>query len=249
VTAAGGGAMLEVRDVDAYRGAAHVLRKVSLRLGPAETVCVVGRNGAGKTTTMESIMGLLPVESGSVSLAGRDVSRLPAHQRVREGMGFAPEDAGVFPELTVSENLFVSRWVRGRWRKSGGTSPSAAGDADARIAAVFPEIQAFLERKGQNLSGGQKKMVSIARAMVLAPVVLLLDEPFEGLAPIVVDRFIEAVNAIKSMGISLLIAASNLTTAMRVADRIYVIDRGEILYAGAAASVCDDQEVMRTIRG
>jgi branched-chain amino acid transport system ATP-binding protein len=129
-----------------------------------------------------------------------------------------------------------------------GSSP-AGGEAEARILALFPEVQGFMGRPGLNLSGGQKKMVAITRAMLLSPAVLLLDEPFEGLAPVVVSRFIDAVKQIKAMGISLLIAESNLTTAARVADRLYAIDRGEILFEGNPRSAFANEEVMRTIRG
>jgi len=187
--------MLEVQHLNTFRGPAHVLRDLALRVGDAETVCLVGRNGAGKTTTIDSIMGLLPVKSGTVTFNGRDISKLPAHERALGGIGYAPEDAGIFPDLTVAE------------------------------------------------------MVAIARALTLGPSILLLDEPFEGLAPVVVSRFIEAAQRIKAMGVSLLIAESNLMTASRVADRLYAIDRGEIIFEGPPARAFENLEVMRTIRG
>jgi branched-chain amino acid transport system ATP-binding protein len=210
----------------------------------AEVVCLVGRNGAGKTTTLESAMGLLPTRSGTVTFRGRDITPLPAHQRAKVGLGFAPEDAGIFPELTVAENLEIGRWLASRAGHGAGAS-----DVDRRILALFPEIETFLSRRGLNLSGGQKKMVAIARAMALAPSILLLDEPFEGLAPVVVTRFIEAARRIKAMGISLLIAESNVTNAARVADRLYAIDRGEILFSGAPSDALANDEVMKTLRG
>jgi branched-chain amino acid transport system ATP-binding protein len=233
-------AVLDLERVNTFRGAAHVLRDVSLRVGAAETVCLVGRNGAGKTTTLESAMGLLPVRAGRVTFLGRDVTRLPAHQRARLGIGFAPEDAGVFPDLTVAENLELGHWLAGA---------AARDDGHARMLALFPEIEAFTTRRGSNLSGGQKKMVAIARAMALSPSVLLLDEPFEGLAPVVVTRFLDAAVRIKAMGISLLIAESNVTNAARVADRLYAIDRGEIIFAGAAQQALENAAVMKTLRG
>src|SRR5574341_6473 len=167
---------------------------------------VVGRNGAGKTTTMESIMGFLPVRSGRIVFHGEEVTALPVHQRARRGMGYAPEGSEIFPELTVAENMMISRWM------------SARADVDERAFSVFPEVRELLRRQGMNLSGGQRKMVAIARGMALAPTLLLLDEAFEGLAPVVVKRFRDAVLKIEDLGISLLIAESNLVNAARIAD-------------------------------
>jgi branched-chain amino acid transport system ATP-binding protein len=231
--------VLEVVRMVAYRGPAQVLRDVSLRVDDGEAVCLVGRNGAGKTTTIDSIMGLLSLRGGQVSFRGRDITRLPAHERARLGLGYAPEDCGIFPDLTVEENFQITDWLT----KSAGTP------AGEQIFGVFPEVRGFLKRQGLHLSGGQKKMVAITRAMTLAPAVLLLDEPFEGLAPVVVTRFIEAVKAIKAMGISLLIAESNVTNAARVADRFYAIDRGEIIFEGHPRDVLQNQDVLKTIRG
>jgi branched-chain amino acid transport system ATP-binding protein len=230
--------LLEVAGVVTYRGAAQVLRGVSLTVGEREAVCLVGRNGAGKTTTVDSIMGLLPVRGGRVSFQGREITRLPAHARARLGLGYAPEDAGVFPDLTVAENFEIAEWLAPRGRQ-----------AENDPFAVFPEVQALLSRRGLNLSGGQKKMVAITRAMSLKPSILLLDEPFEGLAPVIVTRLIEAVKTIKTLGISLLIAESNVTNAARVADRLYAIDRGEIIFEGRPADALRSAEVMKTIRG
>jgi branched-chain amino acid transport system ATP-binding protein len=239
--------MLSLEGVTTYRGPAQILRNVLLHVTEGESVSLVGRNGAGKTTTIESIMGLLPLRAGRIVFDGRDVTRLAAHERARLGMGYAPEDAGIFPDLTVAENFQIGRWMA----RSGGRGAPSAGDGelDARIVELFPEVTTFLSRRGLHLSGGQKKMVALARALALAPSILLLDEPFEGLAPVVVNRFIDAVKRIKAMGISLLIAESNLTNAMRVADRLYAIDRGEIIFEGAPGRVLANDEVMRTIRG
>ena len=239
--------MLNVERIDTYRGPVQVLRGVSLRIGEGEAVVLVGRNGAGKTTTIETIIGLLPARAGTVTFKGGAITRLPAYQRARLGIGYAPEDAGIFPDLSVAENFHLCEWL-GRAAR-GGNGGTAGGEVDARILAVFPEVKALMERRGLHLSGGQKKIVAIARAMALSPSILLLDEPFEGLAPVVVTRFIDAVKKIKAMGISLLIAESNLMTATRIADRLYAIDRGEIIYEGSPQSVFEDDGVMKTIRG
>lgn len=239
--------MLVLEHVNTDRGPAHILRGVSLTVNAGEVVCLVGRNGAGKTTTIDSIMGLLPVKSGKITFQGRNVTRLATHVRARLGIGYAPEDTGVFPDLTVEENLKISEWLAGASKKRRG-QPSH-DDTVEKIFGMFPELRALTHRRGLYLSGGEKKMLAIARAMVLEPSVLLLDEAFEGLAPVVVNRFCEAVNTIKEMGISLLIAESNLMTATRVADRLYAIDRGEIIFQGDPAKVFENVEVMKTIRG
>jgi branched-chain amino acid transport system ATP-binding protein len=236
---------LELDGIHTYRGAAHVLQGVSLRVGAGEAVCLVGRNGAGKTTTIESAMGLLTVWAGRVVLQGRDITRLPTYERARLGIGYAPEDAGIFPDLTVAENFQISQTLAARRRGDA----AAARELDERVVALFPEVRQFLQRRGLNLSGGQKKMVAIARALTLSPSILLLDEPFEGLAPVVVSRFIDAARRIKEMGVSLLIAESNLTTASRIADRLYAIDRGEIIFQGDPGAALANEEVMRTLRG
>ncbi len=238
-------ALLEVAGIHTYRGRAHVLNGVSLRVAAGEAVCLVGRNGAGKTTTIETIMGLLPARAGTVHFAGPDITRLPTHKRARAGIGYAPEDAGVFPELTVAENFQIGELLAGGERTRG----EARAVVEARVFELFPEVRQFMGRRGLNLSGGQKKMVAIARALAVAPSILLLDEPFEGLAPVVVNRFIEAVKKIKAMGVSLLIAESNLATATRVADRLYAIDRGEIIFEGDTRAALASAEIMKTLRG
>jgi branched-chain amino acid transport system ATP-binding protein len=238
--------MLELAGICTYRGPAQVLRDVSLVVHEGEAVCLVGRNGAGKTTTIDSTMGLLAVRSGRIALRGSDITRLAPHERARRGIGYAPEDAGIVPDLTVAENFRIGQSLA---RPARGRRSAAGAEADERILAIFPEVRAFTQRRGLHLSGGQKKMVAIARAMTLAPAILLLDEPFEGLAPVVVSRLIEAVTRIKGMGISVLIAESNLVNAMRVADRLYAIDRGEIIFEGAPRAAFENAEVMKTIRG
>ena len=233
------GPMLELERVETYRGPAQILRSVSLTLGGGEAVCLVGRNGAGKTTTIDTIMGLLPSRSGRVRFKGQDVTRLPAHQRARMGIGYAPEDCGIFPDLSVEENFQITAWLGG----------GATVTGDDQVFSIFPEIKTFLTRRGLHLSGGQKKMLAITRALTLKPSVLLLDEPFEGLAPVVVTRFIEAVRAIKALGVSVLIAESHVQNAGRIADRLYAIDRGEIIFAGRPAELLGNVEVMKTLHG
>ncbi len=239
--------LLEVDDLNTYRGPAHVLRGVSIAVDTDEVVALVGRNGAGRTTIIESITGLLPIRSGRIRFRDEEITALPPHRRAQRGIGYAPENSGIFPELSVAENLMISHWLAA---KTGRGGPSGdGGDSEEGALRVFPEIRPLLARQGLNLSGGQKKMVAIARAMTLAPYLLILDEAFEGLAPAVVKRFREAVMTIKAMGIALLIAESNLVSAAAIADRLYVIDRGEILFSGTPQEALADEEVMRALRG
>jgi branched-chain amino acid transport system ATP-binding protein len=239
--------VLEVNGIETYRGPAHILHGVSLRVGAQEVVCLVGRNGAGKTTTIESIMGFLPVRSGNIVFHDEDVTALPPHERAKRGIGYSPEDCGVFPELSVGENLMISRWLGEEVAKRRGNG--ARADPEAQAYSVFPEVKNLLERQGLHLSGGQRKMVAIARAMMLTPTLLLLDEAFEGLAPVVVNRFIEAVMKIKAMGVSILMAESHLGAATRIGDRLYAIDRGEIIFHGPPKDALADEKVVKALRG
>ena len=240
--------MLEVNAIDTYRGPAHILNGVSLRVDRQEVVCLVGRNGAGKTTTIDSIMGFLPVKSGRIVFQDEDLTSLPPHERARRGIGYSPEDCGVFPELSVAENLMISKWLGDevvKRRDGGGTRP----DPEAQAFGVFPEVQSLLARQGLHLSGGQRKMVAIARAMMISPTLLLLDEAFEGLAPVVVNRFTDAVMKIKAMGVSILMAESHLAAASRIGDRLYAIDRGEIIFHGSPKDALADEKVVKALRG
>jgi branched-chain amino acid transport system ATP-binding protein len=239
--------VLELKAIDTYRGAAHILYGVSLRVEPQEVVCLVGRNGAGKTTIIESIMGFLPVKSGQILFRDEDVTGLPPHERARRGIGYSPDDCGVFPELSVGENLMISRWLGDEVaRKRDGKERT---NPEAQAFDIFPEVRALLQRQGLHLSGGQRKMVAIARAMMLSPRLLLLDEAFEGLAPVVVNRFIEAVMKIKALGVSILMAESHLAAATRIGDRLYAIDRGEIIFHGPPKQALADEKVVKALRG
>ena len=238
--------MLEVKAIDTYRGPAHILHGVSLSVGAKEVVCLVGRNGAGKTTTIESIMGFLPVSAGEITFGGENLNRLPPHERARRGIGYSPEDCGVFPELSVGENLMISRWLGEEVvKRRGGQS----ANPEEQAFAVFPEVKSLLARQGLHLSGGQRKMVAVARAMMLSPTLLLLDEAFEGLAPVIVNRFTEAVLKIKALGVSILMAESHLAAATRIGDRLYAIDRGEIIFRGTPKDALADEKVVRALRG
>ena len=238
--------MLELKEINTFRGPAHILRNVSLEVKEGEFVALVGRNGAGKSTTMESIMGLLPVKSGHITFRGEDITNAPAHVTAKYGIGYSPEDCGIFPDLSVAENLQISQWLADPHRVE-----AFAGDStvEEQVFSVFPEVRELTGRQGINLSGGQRKMVAICRAMFLAPSLLLLDEAFEGLAPVVVKRFRDAMIKIREMGITLLMAESNLAHASLIADRLYAIDRGEIIFHGSPDEAINNEDVMKTLRG
>ncbi|OKO74917.1 ABC transporter ATP-binding protein [Bradyrhizobium sp. AS23.2] len=239
--------VLEVKAIHTYRGRAHILNGVSLRVDKQEVVCLVGRNGAGKTTTIESIMGFLPLQGGKIVFDDEDLTRLAPHERAKRGIGYSPEDCGIFPELSVDDNLMISRWLGDEVsrRRDGAVRP----DPRTQAFGVFPEVRDLLQRQGLHLSGGQRKMVAIARAMMLSPSLLLLDEAFEGLAPVVINRFTEAVMKIKAMGVSILLAESHLAAASRICDRLYVIDRGEIIFHGSPKEARADERVVKALRG
>ena len=239
--------VLNVKAIHTYRGAAHILNGVSLRVDKQEVVCLVGRNGAGKTTTIESIMGFLPLQAGQIVFANEDLTSLAPHQRAKRGIGYSPEDCGVFPELSVNDNLMISRWLGDE--VSRRRDEAVRPEPQTQAFGIFPEVQGLLQRQGKHLSGGQRKMVAIARAMMLSPSLLLLDEAFEGLAPVVVNRFTEAVMKIKAMGVSILMAESHLAAASRIGDRLYVIDRGEIIFHGLPKDARGDEKVVKALRG
>ena len=239
--------MLDVKAIDTFRGPAHILHGVSLTVDKQEVVCLVGRNGAGKTTTIESIMGFLPVNAGQIEFNGENLSTLPPHERAKRGIGYSPEDCGVFPELSVGENLMISRWLGDEVARRRGEG--ARADPEAQAFGVFPEVKDLLQRQGLHLSGGQRKMVAIARAMMLTPTLLLLDEAFEGLAPVIVNRFTDAVMKIKAMGVSILMAESHLGAATRIGDRLYAIDRGEIIFHGLPKEALANEKVVKALRG
>lgn len=234
--------LLEANRINVNIGPVQVLRNLTINIEKGETISLVGRNGAGKTSTIKSIIGLYQVKSGKIIFDGQEITTVPPHVRATElGIGYSPEDSRVFPDLTVEENIKLGIWLSRRIKDEK--------EIEEIIFSIFPEIKKLWKRRGLYCSGGEKKMVSIARALALKPKLLLLDEAFEGLAPIVVDRFIKAVNQIKEMGIAILVAESNVNNAARVGERLYAIDRGEIIYEGEPQKIFQDQTLLNIIRG
>jgi len=233
--------MLALRDVDVFIQASQILRAVSLEVGAGEMVCLVGRNGAGKTTTLRTVMGLLRPSAGSLTLHGESIVGLPTHAIAARGVGWAPEDGAVFGDLSVAENIELPTWTR-------PTSRPAA-ERVALAYEVFPRLRAYAARGGTQLSGGERKMLSIARALALDPELLLLDEPFEGLSPAIIPAISESIAAIRDLGRSILIAESNIHHVPAFTSRLYVIERGEIVFAGQPQDAHRDPVVLRIIGG
>jgi branched-chain amino acid transport system ATP-binding protein len=233
--------MLSIRDLDVYIQASHILRGLSLDIGGDEVVCLVGRNGAGKTTLLRTIMGYLRPRAGSISFKGTGIHGRPTHEIAREGIGFAPEDSGIFADLTVAENIEISTWTR--------TTGRAAAARIEGAYAVFPVLRNYAARKGPEMSGGERKMLSIARALALDPELLLLDEPFEGLSPAIIPAVTDGIASITRLGHGILIAESNIHHVPDFAARLYVIERGEIIFAGRPEEAHRDAAVLRIIGG
>jgi branched-chain amino acid transport system ATP-binding protein len=204
-------------------------------------VCLVGRNGAGKSTTFRTIMGQRTPQSGAISLGGREINGLRPHAIAALGVGFAPEESEVFGDLTVAENIQLPTWTRQTER--------SAAEREALAYRVFPRLERYRGRGGQQLSGGERKMVSIARALALDPKLLLLDEPTEGLSPAIVPAVVDGIASIRQLGHAILIAESNLYHVPDFADRLYVIERGEIIFAGPPSQARSDPTVMRVLEG
>ena len=233
--------MLTVDAIDVAIAGSRILRGVSLEVGAREVVCLVGRNGAGKTTTLRAVMGYVRPHAGRIAFRGRDIRGRPTHEIARLGIGWAPEDSGIFADLTVAENVEISTWTR------RGGRPAA--ERIALAYRVFPALTRYRARKGPQMSGGERKMLSIARALALDPDLLLLDEPFEGLSPAIIPAVAEGIAEITALGRSILIAESNIHHVPEFAARLYVIERGAIIYAGRPEGIRDDAAAMRVIAG
>jgi branched-chain amino acid transport system ATP-binding protein len=232
--------MLDISSLKVDIEGSRILNGISLTVGAGELVCLVGRNGAGKTTTFRSIMGYRRPLSGGINFDGADLTKLPTWQIAQAGIGFAPEESEVYADLTVAENIELSTWTR--------PSGRAANVRIEEAYAVFPKLKQYLARGGAQLSGGERKMVSIARALALDPQLLLLDEPFEGLSPAIIPSISDGIASIRSLGHGVLMAESNVHHIPEYADRLYVLERGEILYEGKPGDSYPP-EVMKIITG
>lgn len=230
--------LLQVSNIDTFYGETQALFGVSLEVDAGEVVALLGANGAGKTTTLRSILGLTRPRRGRIAFDAKDVTRVPTHQIARAGVGWVPDDRRVFPALTVARNLAIAG-KRTRFRSW------TLGEC----FAVFSALEHLLERECENLSGGEMQMVAIARVLLGAPGLVLLDEPSQGLAPKVVQDVMRVIRRLRDEGVAVLVVEQNVETALEVADRVYVLDRGVMVHAGAASELRADGATRRRLLG
>ncbi|WPP01744.1 ABC transporter ATP-binding protein [Pseudomonas sp. HR96] len=233
--------LLEVAALNAWYGAAQVLYDVHLNVRRGEVVALMGRNGAGKSTTLKALMGMLAKRRGEVRFMGREVAALAPYQLARLGLGFVPEDRRVFTHLTVTENLEVGRQAERQW--PDGTP--ALNWTPAQLYEFFPNLGAMQNRPGGQMSGGEQQMLTVARTLMGNPFLILLDEPSEGVAPVIVEQMAHMILALKAKGASILLSEQNLHFAGLVADRAYVLEKGLIRYEGSMAELADNEEVRK----
>lgn len=227
--------MLEVNGLHVYYGGSHILKDVSLKVGEGECVALLGRNGAGKTTTLRSIFGYVPVRKGSVTFKGQTLNADLTHKRVQSGMAFVPEDRGIFPSVTVDHHLNMAFWAARRRRPH---PPS-------RVYEMFPRLAQRAGSLGGQLSGGEQQMLSIGRALLSRPDVLVLDEPSEGLAPVIVQQLELVLLKEKAQGTPILLVEQNYRLARNIADRAYVLNQGQVVFAGTFDELEEDEDKKR----
>jgi branched-chain amino acid transport system ATP-binding protein len=229
--------MLDVKDLQAWYDHSHVIQGLSFQVGGGEIVTLLGRNGAGKTTTLRAIMGLVGKRGGEVRFQGREILNSPAHARYHHGLAYVPEDRRIVSTLTVRENLQL-----GLLASAGRHDLAARVD---EIAETFPRLKERLDQEGTSLSGGEQQMLAIARAMVSKPKMILLDEPSEGIMPLLVEEMFALFLRMKEQGTTLLLVEQNVERALSISDRAYVIDQGRIVHSGQAADLLANQEIQQ----
>jgi branched-chain amino acid transport system ATP-binding protein len=230
--------LLGVAGLNAYYGAAHILFDLSFDVHPGEVVALMGRNGAGKSTTLKSIMGLIERRTGSISLAGEDISHSHTHEIARLGLGYVPEDRRIFTDLTVTENLEVGR-------QAARMNEGGAVWTPERLFQLFPNLAEARHRQGGRLSGGEQQMLTVARTLMGNPRLILLDEPSEGVAPIIVDAMADMMVQLKKTGVAIVLSEQNLPFAELVSDRAYVIEKGEMRFSGTMQALSANEELRR----
>lgn len=233
--------LLDVQGLAAWYGAAQILFDVNLQVRRGEVVALMGRNGAGKSTTLKALIGLLPKRRGAIRFMGHDISATEPYVAARFGLGFVPEDRRVFTDLTVVENLEVGRQGARQW-PNGTAAPLWTPE---RLFKLFPNLGEMPDRTGGRMSGGEQKMLTVARTLMGNPYLVLLDEPSEGVAPVIVEQMVLMILALKSQGVSILLSEQNLHFAALVADRAYVLEKGQIRHEGSMAELTDNEAVRR----
>jgi len=228
--------VLRADEVHTFYGKSHILHGISLEVNEGEIVAVLGRNGAGKTTTVRSLVGLTPARQGSIEIFGKNTTRWPAHRIAGLGVGYVPEGRKIFGSLTVLENLKVPQARPGAWNLD-------------RVLKLFPRLAERKSQLGRQLSGGEQEMLSIARPLLLNPRIMLLDEPSQGLAPLIVREVMQVVRRMRDEGLSVLLIEQNAPLSLSIADRAYILDDGKVVYSGRAAELAKDTELVNKLAG
>lgn len=229
--------MLKVEHLHTYYGESHILQGVDLSVSAAQCVAVLGRNGAGKTTTLRSILGLTPARSGHVVFNGIDITRLPTHRIVKSGIAFVPEDRGIFPTVTVEEHLAIAH---------GASKHRPRRKPVEYVFEIFPRLAERRRSLGGQLSGGEQQMLAIGRALVAGPDLMILDEPSEGLAPVIIEKLEAVLKDVKASGTPILLVEQNYHLATQLADQVYVLSQGRVQFAGDTQSLIENDDVRRT---
>ena len=227
---------LEARNLQTFYGKSHILHGVSLAVPAGEVTALLGRNGAGKTTTLRSLLGLTPAREGRITILGKDTTRWPSFRIAALGVGYVPEGRRIFPNLSVDENLKVPIERAGPWSRE-------------RVYTLFPRLAERRQNRGRQLSGGEQEMLAIARALLINPRLLILDEPSQGLAPLVVREVFRVIAQMRDEGISVLLVEQNVRMSLEIADHAYVLDNGEVVYSGRAAALAADEERVQALAG
>ena len=236
--------LLQVQGLKAWYGAAQILFDVSLQVGRGEVVALMGRNGAGKSTTLKALMGMV-ARRGSVQFLGQDIARREPHDIARLGLGYVPEERRVFTDLSVMDNLEVGRQRPRRW-PDGTAAPEWTPE---KLFALFPNLGEMPQRPGGRMSGGEQQMLTVARTLMGQPLLVLLDEPSEGVAPLIVQQMARTIRALKAQGVSVLLSEQNLPFAEAVADRAYLIEQGQVVHEGSMADVVANPDVRKNCLG
>jgi branched-chain amino acid transport system ATP-binding protein len=229
--------MIELQDLNAHYGKVHVLQGVNLNVQPGEAVALLGRNGVGKTTTLKTIMGLVPPTGGKVIFNGKETSSMQPHKVPGTGIGYVPQGRGIFPILSVEENLFI------------GVSKRPPQSVVDYVFDRFPKLQERLKQPGGTLSGGEQQMLAIARCLVMQPKLIILDEPTEGIMPILVKKIRSEIEAVRKSGVSILLVEQNIKTALRLCTRVYLMEKGQIVHEAAAEDLKNDKDTLYRYMG
>ena len=236
-------AILEAGSLKAWYGAAQILFDLSFHVGRGEVVALMGRNGAGKSTTLKTLMALIPQRSGTVRFLGEDISYLKPFEIARRGLGFVPEDRRIFSDLTVAENLDIGRQGV-RHHPDGSPAPSWTPD---KLFTIFPNLSDMPDRRGAHMSGGEQQMLTVARTLMGNPLLVLLDEPSEGVAPVIVEQMANTIIELKKEGLSVLLSEQNIHFAELVCDRAYVLEKGQLQWHGRMADLASDMTAQRRL--